>query len=267
MKRWWGFVYITIRENIRRKSLYSLVGAYTGSLLLARVLMEFSLQDVTKLFVDFAYSFLVFFLVVSVLFLTADAVVKDMEKKVLYVILSKGVSRDFYVAGRAFSFLFLSFLVVALLGTVFVVFTQLVSASVPPTYSKEVSVTAAVVVLSVMWAKLFLLSTVVLFLSSLATTPFLIFLGSVSIYLAGSSIESLYYFTTVEQEKVDPLFRTVISVLFYVLPSFSSPGPDVILGTESIGWTRVLLDLLKTVSYSLFLVVCSVLLFRRRELV
>ncbi len=266
MEKLWGFAYITLRENLRRKSLYGVVVAYLISIIFARILMEFSLQDLTKFFLDFTYSFLTFFLVVSTLFIATDIMGKDIEKKALYVILSKGISRDMYIIGRAFSFLLLTLLMILVLGSIFVVFTKAINFFTPEAYSKEILILPSVLVLLVLWLKLFLLSTFVLFLSSFITTFFLVFLVGAVIYLAGSSVENLYHFVLVNEKEVGSVIKSIITFLFYILPNFSSLGPDAILGTEAIRWKRVFLDIAKTLTYSLFLLSVSVSLFRRREL-
>jgi len=114
-----GFAYITIKENIKRKSLYGITLIYVLLLLFARFLAEFSLQDFTKFMIDFSYSFLSFFLTIVILFMTTDIMSKDIEKKTIYIILSKGISRSSYIIGRSFSLFILSLLITTLLGTIF----------------------------------------------------------------------------------------------------------------------------------------------------
>ncbi|RLJ70990.1 hypothetical protein BCF55_1279 [Hydrogenivirga caldilitoris] len=266
MNRLLGFAYITVKENVRRKSFYGVAIVYFLSLLFARVLTEFSLQDLTKFLTDFSYSFLTFFLVVSTLFITTDVMAKDIEKKAIYTIISKGISRDGYVVGRAFSFLVFTLILTAVLGFLFLVSVKGLNVYIPDAYKKEVLLIQGLVVIAVLWVKLFSLSTVVIFFSSFMSTFFLVFLASVVIYLAGSSIENLYYFITFNEGKVSPLVAYAVKILFYALPNFSTLGVDVILGTEPLKVGRVVLELLKSLTYSGFLLGLSMLVFRRREL-
>ena len=267
MKRLLGFGYITVRENVRRKSFYGISIAYLLSIRSARVLTDFSLQDLTKFMVDFSYSFLSFFLVVSTLFIATDVMAKDIEKKAVYTILSKGISREGYILGRSFGFLVFSFLFTLFLGTVFLASLKVLNVTIPEAYRKGILIAPGILVLLILWVKLFLLSTVVLFFSSFMSTFFLVFLASVVVYIAGSSVESLYYFITFNEDKVSTLVAYAVKLLFYTVPSFSSLGPDVILGTESVNGKRVLLELIRSIVYSGFLVSLSALLFRRRELI
>ncbi|WP_457601039.1 hypothetical protein [Hydrogenivirga sp.] len=266
MKKLLGFAYITIKENVRRRSFYGVALAYFLSLLFARVVTDFSLQDLTKFLIDFSYSFLTFFLIVSTLFITTDTMSKDMEKKAVYTILSKGISREYYVLGRAFSFFVFTFLLTLVLGTMFLISAKGFNISIPTAYKKDILIAPGLIVLIVLWAKLFSLSTIVLFLSSFMRTFFLVFLASVVIYTSGSSIESLYYFITFNEDKVSPLVVYSIKLLFYILPNFSTLGPDVILGTEKLNGESILVDLMKSLTYSGFLVGLSMFVFRKREL-
>lgn len=266
MKTLVGFAYITLKENARRRSFYGVVVAYLVTLLFSRILMEFSLQDPTKMLVDFTFSFLSFLLTLSVLFIATDVMAKDLEKKSVYILLAKGISREGYVWGRAFGFLVFTFLLSFLLGAIFLLGSELLNLSTPQTFRKEIDLFYGSVVVSVLWIKVFLLSTVVLFFSTFMTNFFLVFLVSVVVFIAGSSVENLYYFVNVEKDRIAPLVRQAVTFLFYVLPSFSSPGPDVVLGTEKLQVRPLLLDLAKAVAYALFLTASGSLLFRRREL-
>jgi len=266
LKRLLGFAYITLKENARRRSFYGIVVAYLAALVFSRILLEFSLQDPTKVFLDFSFSFLSFFLVVSVLYITTDIMAKDIEKKSIYIILAKGISREDYIHSRAFGFLVFTFLFTLLLGVLFLFGVKSINYLTVTAYKKSIHLGAGFLTIFLLWTKVFLLSMVVMFFSTFMTNFFLVFLVSVVVFIAGSSVENLYYFVSVEKDRVSPLVKHVITGLFYMLPSFSTPGPDVILGESSLRFKTIALDLFKTVSYSVFLVVAGSLLFRRREL-
>jgi len=261
-----GFAYITLKENARRRSFYGVVVAYLITLVFSRILMEFSLQDPTKMLLDFTFSFFSFLLTLSVLFIATDVMAKDLEKKSVYILLAKGISREGYVWGRAFGFLVFTLLLSFLLGVLFLVGTKLLNLSVPQSFRKEIDLIYGFLIVSVLWIKVFLLSTVVLFFSTFMTNFFLVFLVSVVVFIAGSSVENLYYFVNVEKDRIAPLVRQAVTFLFYILPSFSSPGPDAVLGTGKLQIGSLLIDLSKAITYALFLTASGSLLFRRREL-
>ncbi len=261
-----GFAYITLKENVRRKSFYGVVVVYLVSLIFSRILMEFSLQDPSKVLADYTYSFLSLFLFLSVLFIATDTMAKDIEKKSVYLVLSKGITRDAYIFGRMFGFLVFTLALVSLLGLIFLVGLWVLNDLTVGVFRKEVHIAGGLVVLLSLWVKIFLLSTVVLFLSTFMSNFFLVFLVSVVVLIAGSSVENLYHFVNVEKERISAVVRYTVTFLFYVLPSFSSPGPDVVLGLQKVDSRHVSLDLLKAVAYSGFLTVTGALIFRKREL-
>ncbi len=260
-----GFAYITIKENVRKRSFYGVVIAYLLALIFSRVLTEFSLQDPSKVLLDFSYMFLTFLLFLSVLFIATDTMSKDIEKRSVYLILSKGISREAYVLGRSFGFLVFTLFLVLILGSLFLLGSWIINTFSVEVFRKEVDISAGLIVLLSVWVKVFLLSLVVLFFSTFMTNFFLVFLTSVVVLIAGSSVENLYHFVHIEEERVSPLIKYLITSLFYILPSFSSPGPDVILGLESIDLRHLTLDILKAVVYAGFLVSLSSFIFGRRE--
>ncbi len=261
-----GFSYITVKENIRRWGFYGTIIAFTVSLAFSRVLAEFSLQDLTKTMVDTSYSFLSLFMVVFTLFISIDVLSKDLDKKIIYVILSKGISREAYVYSRALSLLVVLFILSFALGSIFILFLEVSNYSIPPAYRKDIDVLFAIVSVLILWIKMFSLSCVVVFLSSLITNFLLVFLSAVVLYVAGSSVENLYYFVYQQGDKISPTVKFLITIVFYISPNFSSIGPDLILGLDNVNWLRISLDVMKTISFSLMLVIIAALFFRRREL-
>ena len=261
-----GFAYITLKENVRRRSFYGVVLAYLLALVFSRILTEFSLQDPSKVLLDFTHTFLTFLVFLSVLFISTDTLSKDIEKKGVYLILSKGISRESYILGRSFGFLVFSFLLVFILGIIFLFGSWLLNKLSVEVFRKEVHIGAGLLILLSLWVKASLLSIVVLFLSTFMTNFFLVFLASVVVLMAGSSIENLYYFVHLEEDRISPVVRYLITFMFYTLPSFSSLGPDVVLGLEKVNLGHLTLDLLKAVLYGGFLITLGSLIFRRREI-
>ncbi len=261
-----GFAYITLKENVRRRSFYGVVVVYLLSLLFSRMLMEFSLQDPSKVLADYSYSFLSFFLFLSTLFIATDTMAKDIEKKSVYLVLSKGVTREAYLLGRAFGFFVFTLSFVFVLGLFFLLIVWFLNEVTVSVFRKELHLSAGLFVLLSLWVKTFLLSIVVLFFSTFMSNFFLVFLASVVVLIAGSSIENLYHFVSVEKERVPDLVRYTVTFLFYVLPSFSSPGPDAVLGLQKINLKYFSLDIAKSLAYSGFLLSVGSLIFRRREL-
>ncbi|MDQ7083224.1 MAG: hypothetical protein Q9N34_10010 [Aquificota bacterium] len=247
-----GFAYITLKENVRRRSFYGVVLAYLLTLVFSRILTEFSLQDPSKVLLDFTHTFLTFLVFLSVLFITTDTFSKDIEKKGVYLILAKGVSRESYVLGRSFGLVVFSLVLVLILGTIFLFGSWLLNLLSLGVFRKEIHIGAGLLVLLSLWVKASLISLVVVFFSTFMSNFFLVFLASVVVLMAGSSIENLYYFVHLEEDRISPVIRYLITFMFYTLPSFSSPGPDVVLGIEGVDLDHFALDLLKAVLYGDF---------------
>lgn len=260
-----GLAYITVKENVRKRSFYGILLASLLSILFARILMEFSLQDLTKVFIDFSYSLISFFFITSTLFISTDVMAKDIEKKAVYTLLSRGISREAYVFGRAFGLFVFLLIFTLIIGFVFIVATKAINSFTPVAYKKSILTIPAIYTLFVLLLKAFLLSCVVLFFASFMSSFFLVFLSSVAVYIVGSSVESLHYFVHFNQDKVPEYVKLIIDVLFYAFPSFSSLGTDVILGTQEVNAFILGTKVAKTIVYSLFLIFTSAFLMRKRE--
>ncbi|HIC97809.1 MAG TPA: hypothetical protein EYP11_05375 [Aquificaceae bacterium] len=249
--------YITLLESLRKRTFYGVFGTLCVFLFLSSALAGFSLQDNLKPIVDMGYSSLSLVMVVATLFLSTDIMGEDLRRGGIYTVLSVGVSRSVYIFARALSLFTVVLLLTAVLGGTFLLFLSLVAG--------VGSLPAGLLALSVLAFKMWVLSCIVLFLSSFLKNFFLVFLGGVAVYWAGSSIESLYYFVSMEEE-LPPYGKLSVKVLFFLLPSFSSIGPDVILGLEKVEPLPTVLDLIKALFYALSLILGASLIFEKREL-
>jgi len=95
-----AIAWITFLEGLRNKSVY-------GITLLAGLMMAFSvalsgmiMRDVGKVATDFALSTATFAALLVVLFVGITILARDMERKTIYLALSRAVPRSRYLLGR-----------------------------------------------------------------------------------------------------------------------------------------------------------------------
>ena len=100
MKGIWAVGVVTFLEGIRNRSLYGIT--IIALLLLVSNLIMSGLvpQSVGKLAVDIALSTVSFTGLLIVLFIGINLVAKDLDRKTIYMVLSRPISRQDYIVGK-----------------------------------------------------------------------------------------------------------------------------------------------------------------------
>ncbi len=261
-----AFTYLTIKEIFNKKSFLGIIILFIFSIFLSRIFMDFALQDLTKSFVDFSFSFLKFFIFFISLFLTADIFLNDIKRKTIYIILSKKLSREQYIIGR-FSGIAISLGLVVVFLTLFCFFFAYVNNFfIPKAYAKPLILENVIPFTFHLYIKAILLASVVCFFFSFLENSIVILFSSIVIYMAGSSIENIYFFIEMYKDKFSELAKISVKVLFYTLPNMSALSSDTLIGIERLNIPKLTFDVIKTLSYTALLLLLSGIIFKRRQL-
>jgi len=261
-----AFVYLVFKENVKRKAFYGTLILFLLTLAISRLLMSFALQDLTKSFVDFSFAFLKFFIMFIALFVTADIMSDDLKKRTVYILLSKNITREEYIYGRFIGILVLLLVSVAVLSTITLFAAYINNLTVPPSYKKDILFINIIPFALSLWIKGLLLSSIVIFFFSFLDSYILIIFSSLIVYMAGSSVENIYYFVELYSDKFSAVTRHAVTLLFYLLPNMSSLSSDILLGLVKLNIWKFLFDSAKSVSYIALLILLSGYIFRRRDL-
>jgi ABC-type transport system involved in multi-copper enzyme maturation permease subunit len=117
-------------------------------------------------------------------------------------------------------------------------------------------------------AKYLLLGALALLLSSLSTSFYLPFFGTLAIYLCGSASQEVYEYVTGEFGKgIDPVATTLVKAAYYLLPNFSAFDFQVqAVYALAVPTEGLLLTASYAAVYICILLVLAVLSFEKREL-
>ncbi len=261
-----AFVYLVFKESIKRKTFYGTLLLFLLTLIMSRVLMSFALQDLTKSLIDFSFAFLKFFIMFIALFVTADIMADDLRKRTVYILLSKNITREEYIYGRFTGILILLLIATTVLSSIALLFSYINNLSIQPAYKKEIVLINIIPFMLSLWIKSFLLSSVVIFFFSFIDSYILIIFSSLIVYMAGSSIENIYYFVELYSDKFTAFTRCAVTLMFYLLPNMSSLSSDILINLAELNISKFLLDTLKSVSYSALLILTAGYIFKRRDL-
>lgn len=109
----------TIRETIRDRILYSILGFALIFIVSTVFFGSISLGEDIKIIRDFGLAGIYIFSVIIAIFIGTSLVYKEIEKRTLYIALSKPVSRAEFILGKFFGLLTSMTLVIVLMSAVY----------------------------------------------------------------------------------------------------------------------------------------------------
>jgi ABC-type transport system involved in multi-copper enzyme maturation permease subunit len=190
MKAVWAIAKLTIREAIRNKILYLLLGFASLLICFSWIIGELTVGDEIKIIKDLCISSIHIFGVFITIFIGISLVFKEMEKRTIYLVISKPIHRYQFLLGK---FTGLALTLLAVLLVLVVGFYMVLAARGEPS-------PRVLLAFYPMYLEWLILSTMLTF----------------SAFLMGHLTESLLMLKEKLTSKVADLFLTG---LFYALPN------------------------------------------------
>ncbi len=173
--RIWAMAVNTAREAIRNKLLYTLLFFALATMLFGTVLSSLSYVERERMVQDFAFAAIRLFSVAIAVFVGVGLIHKEIDRRTVYTILSKPLSRAEFLIGKYTGLTLIIWLQVAIMASFFAGVSLLIGAPLGFTHLAALALTAVELALVVALATLF----------SSFTTPLLASFFSCGIWLAG----------------------------------------------------------------------------------
>ncbi|MFB3117239.1 MAG: ABC transporter permease [Myxococcota bacterium] len=173
--RIWAIAGNTAREAIRNKLLYTFLFFALAMMLFGVVLATISYVERERMMQDFAFASIRLFSVAIAIFVGVGLIHKDIDRRTVYTILSKPLSRAEFLIGKFTGLVLIIWLQVAIMALFFAGVSLLMGAPLGFTHLAALALTAVELAIVVAFATLF----------SSFTTPLLASFFSCGIWLAG----------------------------------------------------------------------------------
>ncbi|MCH8891700.1 MAG: ABC transporter permease [Myxococcales bacterium] len=173
--RIWAIAVNTAREAIRNKLLYTFLFFALAMMLFGVVLATISYVERERMMQDFAFASIRLFSVAIAIFVGVGLIHKDIDRRTVYTILSKPLSRAEFLIGKFTGLVLIIWLQVAIMALFFAGVSLLMGAPLGFTHLAALALTAVELAIVVAFATLF----------SSFTTPLLASFFSCGIWLAG----------------------------------------------------------------------------------
>jgi Cu-processing system permease protein len=305
VERLYAIAINTFREAVRDKVLYGVLGFGCAVLFFTLAIAELSLNEQARVVEDVGLASISLFSVVVSVFLGSSLLYKEIERKTLYVILPKPISRHEFLLGKYLGIVLTALVFVGIMGALQLwigavqagadgIKALLVLLGLPALLGlalwkardrTAVLVPFALVALAVSaWlasqtearlqpvlAQLLLTMIEVLVLTSVAllfssfSTPFLTGVFTLGIWLAGRAADDM---ALLKAKQVGETLRRVMHFMAEILPNLQLyvPSRALLSGEGKVPlWTYVAHSSTYGLLYATFLLVVAALIFRRRD--
>jgi len=251
--RIWTLASNTLREAIRSKLLYTLLGFSIALILLAIALSQLSYIDSDRILQNFGFASMRLFSVAIAIFVGVNLIHKEVDRRTVYTILSKPLSRSEFLLGKYFGLLATIWLQLGIMVVFFVGTSMVTGASLEASHAAVIALLAVELALVVAIATLF----------SAFTTPLLASFFSVGVWVVGNLTRDL---RLMGAQSSDTGIVGITTWLHRILPDMASF--DLTLESAHglpIVASDLLIPTIYGVGYIAVLLVASMIIFERRD--
>ena len=258
---------VTFLEGLRNKSVY-------GITLMAGLMMAFTvvlsamiMRDVGKVATDLSLSTSTFAALLVVLFVGISIITRDMERKTLYLALSRSVPRSRYLVGRFLGLSLLQLCIVALL-LVASTLTLLLVRQLYPTFFGTVSLGLVTVAHLFILLQMLLLTSLSLLFSMVTTSSFVTFILTTMTWLIGSSTQEVKrMIESAGTVTIAPVTKIIVKGAYFLFPNLSLFDlKSVAAHGLALEVSRLVFALVYGFGYAVAALALAVILFNKKEL-
>ena len=255
-----------LRLIVRDRILHAVLGVALVLLLLVPVLSGFSMRQVQELSITLSLSAISLVLLVVTLLLGTSSVWRDVERRYVASILTLPISRATYLLAKFCSMAIFLLLCGMILAAVTCVVVPISAAQYPS--DLPIAWGAILVAIAADVLKYLLLAGIAILLSTVSTSFFLPFFGTLAIYLAGSASQEVYEFISGDfGRQAGPLAMGTVKGAYYLLPNLAAFDFKVhAVYSLPITAESMALPLVYASTYSALLLALAIWVFNRREL-
>lgn len=262
-----AIAWVTLLEGIRSKTIYG-IAVLTGLMMVLTVFVSsMIMRDIGKVATDFSLSAATFASLLVLLFVGITTLARDMERKTVYLALSRSVPRSSYLIGRFCGLALLQAIIMVLL-TIGSLATILLVKKMYPNYFGTVSIGLVILAHILIVVQMWLLTALSILFSMVASSAFVTFMLTIITWLIGSSTQEVKrLIETSDTVQTAPVTKLIVKSAYYVFPDFSIFDLKSFAAHGlSVDVSRIGFSLLYAFGYGVAVLSLAIVLFRRKEL-
>jgi ABC-type transport system involved in multi-copper enzyme maturation permease subunit len=243
----------TFKEAVRNKVFYLLICLGVTTALSSQVISMLTIGDKAKVLKDVGLASIDFFSVLIAVFTGINLVYKEIEKKTIYNILSKPISRSNFIIGK---FLGLGLTLLAALVSMAAIFFLFLYTSTG-TFDGNI-----LIYFFLLYLELLVITAISIVFSSFST-PILSSIFTISLYLIG---QVTWTFNEFKDKLVEPLEKGIAYFFYYLLPNLEKFNikNSIVLKTELDNYL-IANAVLYGFCYTSALLILAIIIFSKKE--
>lgn len=254
MRQFFGIALATFREAVRNKILYSILFFAIALIVLAIAIGGATLDQSERVLIDIGFFALQFFSDMIAIFLGVTMVYNEMQRKTIYNVLSKPVSRHTYFGGKFAGMAFTLAVQLVVMAVALGVVMSVRGDGVPNTFVGAVWLA---------YIECLIVLAFALFFASFST-PYVSGFLTLGVWVVGRSVDNL----AVAAVDYDPFSRALADGFIAVAPGLSYFTLTTQLSGEIPVSSEYLLQASGYgISYMVWLLIAGSLIFARRDFV
>ncbi len=243
----------TFRECIREKILYTILLFAAGFLLVSIIISSWSIGQNEKILKDFGLTIITVFGLLISIFIGIGLVYKETEKKTIYTLLSKPVSRTEFIWGKYFGILLTLAVIFLMMSAGFLVFLYVFTGQFNLILLLDIVfiyLTMAIVIAVAMFFSTFL-------------SPSVNAILTVFVFAAGNFSADL---KIIGPGTKDQLLSGLLNILYYIIPNFQMLNfHKEVVHLLPIDQSRIIPALIYPVAYSFVFLVLTSFIFKKQN--
>ena len=243
----------TFKETIRDRVLSVIVVFALAMIAASLWLASISLDEQARMMKDFGLAAVTLFGLVVAVFAAGNLVRKEMEKRTVFVLFSKPVSRAAFVTGKFVGLCGTMALVLAGMGLFLFVLVWMVAGQASGT-----------VLLAVMmiYVQLLAVMAVTIFFSTLGSAILAAVLG-ICVFVAGQLSHNVLALTRLGK---NPLTEALSWVVYVLIPNFAAVDVKAgAVGEQTLAWGQICAWVVYLLAYIVVALALATVIFRRKE--
>lgn len=243
----------TFKETIRDRVLGIIVLFALLMIIASLWLGSISLGEEARVMMDFGLVAVTFFGLVVATFIAAGLIHKEVEKRTVFVLFSKPVSRAAFIAGKFLGLAMTMAAVVAGMGLFLFFVVWAIDGA--PTWM----IIAAV---ALIYVQLLVVVAVTVFFSTLGSAILASMLG-ICVFVAGQLSTNVLSLTHLGENAVT---QALSRVVFVLIPNFTAVDvKPAVVGEQTVDWGSIGLWCMYLTAYIVAVLLLATAVFRRRE--
>jgi ABC-type transport system involved in multi-copper enzyme maturation permease subunit len=248
----WAIAANTFREAVRDKTLYSLLFFAISLIAVSAVLDRLAIGQQAKIITDLGLASISLFGNMIAIFVGIGLVYKEIDRRTIFTIASKPVSRGRFLLGKYLGLVMTLFLEITIMGACFLGMLAIYTDGL---------IAPAVLAIGMIFLQVCVVIAVALLFSSFSS-PFLSGLFTVAIWIIGHLTSDVKAFG----EKIGGVAAALTKAIYWILPNLRNFDVKVqVVHSISIPESLVIFALLYALVYVAFLLTAATLIFERRD--